>query len=82
MSYYVFKFFYSHCNHESDVIVILFAMGTYQGDPLEGALFTLTHFKALCFIVSHFLSYLFPSIADNTHIIGFPFIVTFAYEHF
>jgi hypothetical protein len=43
-------------------------MGTCQSDPLEGALFTLTHFKPLCFIADHFFSSLFPSIVDETHI--------------
>jgi len=28
--------FYSHCNCESNVIVIPFTMGIYQGDPLRG----------------------------------------------
>ncbi len=62
--------FYNHHNHEGDVIVIPFTMGTYRGDPLGGALFALAHFKALHFIVSHFSSCLFPSIVDDTHIIG------------
>ncbi len=70
--FYAFDFpmFYSHHNRESNVIVIPFTMGTYQNDPLGRALFTLTHFKALHFIASHFLSCLFPSIVDDSHIIG------------
>jgi hypothetical protein len=47
--------FYSHNNRDGDVIIIPFAMGTCQGDPLRRALFTLTHFRALHFIASHFL---------------------------
>jgi hypothetical protein len=39
--------FYSHHNHEGDVIVIPFTMGAHQDNPLGGALFTLTHFRAL-----------------------------------
>jgi hypothetical protein len=73
--------FYSHCNHEGDVIIIPFAMGFRQGDPLGGTLFALTHFKTLCSIANHFLFCLFPSIIDDTHIIGLPSIVSFAYEH-
>ncbi len=61
--------FYSHHNHEGDVIIIPFTMGTHQGDPLGGALFTLAHFRALHFIINHFPSSLFPSIMDETHII-------------
>jgi hypothetical protein len=82
MSYYVFLLFYSHCNHEGNVIVILSAMGTCQGDFLGGILFTLAHFKALCCTVSHFPSCLFSSIADDIHIIDPPFIGAFASEHF
>jgi hypothetical protein len=74
--------FYNHHNHESDVIVIPFAMGTHQGDPLGGALFVLAHFKALCYIVSHFISCMFLSIVDDIHITGLLSIVSFAYEHF
>jgi hypothetical protein len=74
--------FYSHCNHEKDLIIIPFAMGTHQGGPLRGTLFALAHFRALHSIVSHFLSCLFPFIANDTHIIGPPSIVSFAYEHF
>jgi hypothetical protein len=82
-AFYAFEspMFYMHHNRESDVIVIFFAMGTHQGDPLGQALFALTHFKALHSIASDFLFYLFPSIVDDTHIIGSFFIVSFAYEH-
>jgi len=57
--------FFNHHNHEGDVIVIPSTMGT-----LGGALFALAHFKALHFTVNHFSSCLFPSIVDDTHIIG------------
>jgi hypothetical protein len=35
-AFYVFEFllFYSHCNRDSDVTIIPFAMGTCQGDLL------------------------------------------------
>ncbi len=55
-------------------------MGTYQGDPLGGTLFSLTHFRALHSIVSH--SYLFPSIVNDIHIIDPSLIISSAYEHF
>jgi hypothetical protein len=57
-------------------------MGTHQGDLLGGALYVLTHFRALCSIARSFSSYVFPSIAHNTHIIGPLSIVSFTYEHF
>jgi hypothetical protein len=83
-AFYAFKspLFYSHCNRESDVTIIPFAMGTHQGDPLGVALFTLTHFRALGSIVNHFPSCLFPSITNDTHIISPLSIVSSTYEHF
>jgi hypothetical protein len=69
-----FPLFYSHHNYESDVTIIHFVMGTQQGDPLGGTLFTLAHFKALHFITNHFLYCLFPSNVDDIHIIG-PFLL-------
>ncbi len=97
-TFYAFEspLFYSHHNHEGDVTIIPSAMGTHESDPLGGAtitlthqgdfsgktLFTLTHFKALCSTTHHFPSCLFPSIVDDTHIIGPLSIVSFGYEHF
>jgi hypothetical protein len=71
-AFYTFEspLFYSHNNDDDDVIVIPSTMGTHQGDPLGRALFALTHFRALHFIVSHFPSYLFRSITNDIHIIG------------
>jgi hypothetical protein len=57
-------------------------MGTRQSDPLGETLFVLAHLRALHFITIHFLSYLFPSITNVTHIIGPPPIVSSIYEHF
>jgi hypothetical protein len=57
-------------------------MRIHQGDPLGGALFALTHCKALCFIANYFPSCVFPSIANNIHIVGPPSIVSSTYEHF
>ncbi len=73
---YIFEslLFYNH-----NVTMIPFAMETYQGDLLGGALFTLTHFKALCSTTSIFFIYLFPCIVNDIHIIRALFIV---YEHF
>jgi hypothetical protein len=37
-AFYAFEspLFYNNCNHEGNVILISFAMGTHQGDPLRG----------------------------------------------
>jgi hypothetical protein len=48
-AFYAFELllFYKHCNHEGDVMVIPFAIGTRQDDFLGGALFALVCFRAL-----------------------------------
>jgi hypothetical protein len=83
-TFYAFEspLFYSPHNHEGDVTIIPFAMGIHQGDFSGETLFTLTHFKALRSTTHHFPSCLFPSIVDDTHIIGPLSIVSFGYEHF
>ncbi len=83
-AFHVFEFplFYNHCNWECDVIVIPFAMGTHQGDPVRRALFILVHFKVLCFTSNHFPFCLFPSIANDIHIIDPLSIISFTFEHF
>jgi hypothetical protein len=84
-AFYAFEFplFYNHHNREVDVVVVIpYAMGLHQGDPLRGALFALAHLKALHSIVNFFPSCLFPSITDDTNIIGPPSIVLSTYEHF
>jgi len=74
--------FYNHHNGDGNVTIIPFAMGTHEGDPFGGALFALTHCRALLSTTIHFPFCLFPSIAINIHIIG-PFsIVSSTYEHF
>ncbi len=79
---WTFLLFYNHCSCENNVIVIPSTMGTCQGDPLGGALFALTHFKALHSIANHFPPCLFPSITYDNHIIGSPSIISFVNEHF
>jgi hypothetical protein len=77
--------FYSHRNYDGNVMVIPFAIGTCQSDPLGGALFTLAHFRALHSTTNHFPFYLFPSTTNDTHIITPPpppSIVSFTYKHF
>jgi hypothetical protein len=64
LAFYAFEspLFYNHCNCEGNVTVIPFAMETYLGDPLGGALFTLDHFRVLHSIVNYFPSNLFTFI--------------------
>ncbi len=71
-AFYAFEspLFYNHHNCEGVVEVIPYAMGLHQGDPLGGALFALTHLRALHYIISFSYFCLFPSITDDIDIIG------------
>jgi len=73
-AFYAFKspLFYSHYSHDGDVMVIPSTMGIHQTNILRRALFTLTHLRVLHFTIGRFPSYLFPSIANDTHIINPP----------
>jgi hypothetical protein len=50
-AFYAFEYpmFFSHHNHENNITIIPYTMGTHQSNPLGGALFALTHLKVLCF---------------------------------
>jgi hypothetical protein len=74
-AFFAFEFFvfYSHHNHDGNVTIIPSAMGIHQNDFFRWALFALVHFRALCYTSNHFPFCLFPSIVDDTHIIGPPF---------
>jgi hypothetical protein len=50
-AFYAFEYpmFYSHHNHEGDVIIIPSTMGTHQGDPLGGGIICFSPFKNFMF---------------------------------
>ncbi len=52
------------------VTIIESFLGTRQGDPLGGPLFVLAHYRALLETIMWDFSYIFPSLVDNTHIMG------------
>jgi hypothetical protein len=45
-------------------------LGTWQGDPLGGALFVLIHFHVFHLIIATQLTFVFLSLRDDTHIVG------------
>jgi hypothetical protein len=57
-AFYAFEspLFYSHYNHDGNVMVIPSTMGTHQINPFGRALFALTHFKVLFSTIGHFPS--------------------------
>ena len=67
---------------EEVVVELESATGTRQGDPLGGVLFALGHQQALRATAAAFPDCAFPSIADDTHIVGPPARVVEAFSHF
>jgi hypothetical protein len=51
-------------------MIILLKLGTRQGDPLGGVLFVMVYLHILHPIVATHPTCGFPSLADDTHIIG------------
>jgi hypothetical protein len=46
------------------------SLGTRQGDPLGGLLFTFAHNQTFLNTIARTPNYIFPSLANNTHIKG------------
>lgn len=74
--------FFSHHSFQGDLFVIKSFIGTYQGDLLGGLFFAPTHFHTFHNSIGIFMSSLFPSIANDTHIIGHASIVFQIFHHF
>jgi len=52
------------------VTIIDSFLNTRQGDPLGGPLFLLAHYRAFLETITWAPNYIFPSLADDTHIVG------------
>jgi hypothetical protein len=52
------------------VTIIESSFGTKQGDPLGGPLFDLAHYWTFLKTIARAFNYIFPSLVDNTHIVG------------
>ena len=67
---------------EGGMVELESATGTRQGDPLGGVLFALGHQQALRATAAAFPDCAFPSVADDTHVVGPPARVVEAFSHF
>jgi hypothetical protein len=74
--------FYNHCNGEDNVIIIPLPWGFVKMILGGRGIILFVHFRALRFTTNHFPSCLFPSIADDIHIVGPLSIISSTYEHF
>jgi hypothetical protein len=64
------SFYFQNGQHEEGVTIIESSSSIRQGDPLGGLLFTLAHYQALLKTIVQATNYVFPSLADDTHIVG------------
>ncbi len=74
-------FYYQHGWYVEGVTIIKSFLGTRQGDPLRGHLFILAHHQALLKTIMQAPNCIFPSLVNDTHIMGPMNEITHAYEH-
>jgi hypothetical protein len=60
--------------------LVLLYVNTQQDNPLTWPLFTLTHFGVFHYSSRVFLLCLFPYLANDTHILAFPHIVSLTFD--
>ncbi len=65
-----FSFYYQHGQHEEGVTIIESSSGTRKGYFLWSNIFALAHYQALLKTIVQTFSYVFPSLVDDTHIVG------------
>jgi hypothetical protein len=63
------------------VAIIESFSGMRQGDPLGGPLFALAHYQVLLETITHAVSYVFLSLAGDSHIVGLMSEITCAFDH-
>ncbi len=64
------------------VTIIESSLGMRQGDPLRRLLFVLAHYQTFLNTITWAPSYVFPSLTDDTHIMGPLSEITCAFDHF
>jgi hypothetical protein len=62
-------FIYYQHGHVEGITIIESSLGMRQGDALGGPLFVLAHYQALLKTIMWAPNYVFPSLADDTHIV-------------
>jgi hypothetical protein len=63
------------------VTIIESSSNTRKGDPLRGPLFILAHYQTFLKTIVQAPKYIFPSLANDTHIMGPMNEITYAFEH-
>jgi hypothetical protein len=73
--------YYQHGRHVKGVTIIESYLGMRQGDPLRGPLFILAHYRAFIKTITRTPNYIFPSLADDIHIMGLMSQITHTFDH-
>ncbi len=76
-----FSLYYQHGRHVEGVTIIESSLGTRQGDPLKGLLFALAHYRALLKTIVWAPNCIFPSLTNDTHIMGPLSEITHTFDH-
>jgi len=63
------------------VTIIESSLGIKQGDTLRSPLFTLAHYRVFVKTITQVPSYAFPSLTNDTHILGFMSEINCAFDH-
>ncbi len=66
----ILLFITNMCNMKEGVTIIEFSLGMKQGDTLGCALLALAHYRTLLKTIAWTPSCVFPSLVDDTHIVG------------
>ncbi len=73
--------YYQHGQNVEGVTIIESSSSTKQGDPLGGPLFVLAHYRTFLETITQAPNYIFPSLTDDTHIMGPKNEITYAFDH-
>ncbi len=74
-------FNYQHGQHVKGVTIIESLSGMTQGDPLGGLSFILAHYWTVLKTIMQTFDCVFPSLIDDTHILGPMNEITCAFDH-
>jgi hypothetical protein len=73
--------YYQHGRHVEGVTILESFSSVRQSNPLRGLLFALAHYQALLKTITRTPNYIFPSLTNNTHIVGPMSELTCTFHH-
>jgi hypothetical protein len=76
-----FSLYYQHGRHVKGVTIIGSSSSTRQGNPLGGLSFVLAYYWTLLKTIMWAPNYIFPSLTNDTHIVGLMSEITHTLNH-